>query len=166
MQNLFRFQVYFFTFYMLLIGVSLGAIVAAGAFSAPVIFRAIHFVPTLDITIFESGLLMTEIFKKLNVILNILALYMLVYEILSLRISGKKLAPLLGFVSIILIGLFTLYYTPYIIHAQTLGESGIQTSAFDSMHMQSVYVFKALMVTLCLLFIARILNFYSDCKGK
>ncbi|MDD6056385.1 MAG: DUF4149 domain-containing protein [Helicobacter sp.] len=161
MQGLFKFQKYFFALYLLLIGTALGAIITSGAFSAPVIFRASAIVPTLEISPFESGLLMSEIFKKLNVILNFLAIYMLVYEILSMRVFGSKLAPLLGFISIILIGLFTLYYTPFMLNAQSLGETHTQNAAFDSMHLQSVYVFKALMVTLCALFIVRILKYKS-----
>ncbi|WP_299547855.1 DUF4149 domain-containing protein [uncultured Helicobacter sp.] len=163
MQNLFKIQPYFFVFYLLLVGVSLGAVLASGAFSAPTIFRASSLVPELNISVFQSGILMTNIFTKLNVLLNILAVFILVYEILAFRVSGAKVAPLLGFISVILIFLFTLYYTPYILEAQKLGENGIANAAFDAMHTQSVYVFKALMASLCLLFIVRL---SSDYKGK
>ncbi|TLD83241.1 DUF4149 domain-containing protein [Helicobacter sp. MIT 11-5569] len=166
MQNLFKLQPYFFTLYTLLIGVSLGAILASGVLSAPTIFRASSIVPELEISVFQSGILMTSIFVKLNMLLNILAIFILVYEILSLRISGAKVAPLLGFISVILIFLFTLYYTPYIVEAQKLGEDGIANAAFDAMHTQSVLVFKMLMASLCLLFIVRLLKINSGCKGK
>ena len=167
MQKLWKIQPYFLALYLLFIGVALGAIVAAGAFSAPAIFRASAIVPNLDITVFQSGILMTSIFMKLNALLNALAIFILVYEILSLRVSGARIAPILGAISIILIFLFTLYYTPYILHAQSLGESGIANEAFDAMHTQSVVVFKALMGSLCWLFIARALRaINSDCKGK
>lgn len=167
MQFLFRLQPYFLAFYLLLIGVTLGAIIACGVFSAPAIFRASMIVPNLEITLFQSGILMTSIFTKLNFLLNLLAVFILFYEILSMRISGAKIAPILGLCSLILIFLFTLYYTPYILQAQSLGEEAIANHAFDAMHTQSVYVFKALMVSLLLLFIIRALGaINSGCKGK
>ena len=141
--------------------------IASGALSAPAIFRAPAIVPNLEMTLFQSGILMTSIFVKLNVILNLLAAFILFYEILSFRVSGAKIAPLLGLISIVLIFLFTLYYTPYILQAQSLGEEGIANLAFDAMHTQSVYVFKTLMASLCLLFILRVLGaINSGCKGK
>lgn len=167
MQKLLKIQPYFLALYLLCIGVALGAIVAAGAFSAPAIFRASAIVPDLNITVFQSGILMTSIFMKLNTLLNALAIFILIYEILSLRVSGARIAPILGAINIFLIFLFTLYYTPYILHAQSLGESGIANATFDAMHTQSVVVFKALMGSLCLLFIVRILKaLNSGCKGK
>lgn len=167
MQSLFKLQPYFLTLYLLLIGVALGAIVACGVFSAPVIFRAPAIAPNLEITLFQSGILMTSIFIKLNFLLNLLAIFILFYEILSMRVNKAKVAPFLGFCSIIFILLFTLYYTPYIASAQNLGEEGITNLAFDAIHTQSVYVFKALMVSLLLLFIIRTLGaINSGYKGK
>lgn len=158
MQGFFRLQPYFLAFYLLFLGVTLGALIACGALSAPSIFRASAIVPGLEITLFQSGILMTSIFVKLNIILNLVAVFILFYEILSFRVSGARIAPFLGLISIVLIFLFTLYYTPYILQAQSLGEEGIANVAFDSMHKQSVYVFKALMASLCLLFIIRVLG--------
>lgn len=158
MQNLFKLQPYFLAFYLLFLGVTLGALIACGALSAPSIFRAPAIVPNLEMTLFQSGILMTSIFVKLNILLNLVAVFILFYEILSFRVSGTRIAPFLGLVSIVLIFLFTLYYTPYILQAQSLGEEGVANVAFDSMHTQSVYVFKALMASLCLLFILRVLG--------
>ena len=167
MRNLLRLQPYFLALYLLLIGITLGAIIACGAFSAPSIFRAPAIVPNLEMTVFQSGLLMTSIFIKLNFLLNLVALFILCYEILSFRVSNARIAPLLGLFSIIFIFLFTFYYTPYIVYAQNLGEEAIANLTFDSMHTQSVYVFKALMVSLALLFIVRALKaINSDYKGK
>ncbi|MCI5969050.1 DUF4149 domain-containing protein [Helicobacter sp.] len=165
MQMLFKIQPYCFILYLLFIGVCLGATLASGAFSAPAIFQASSIVPNLEISVFQSGILMTSIFTKLNTLLNVLAIFILLYEILALRISGTKLAPLLGFISVILIFLFTMYYTPYVLEAQKLGEEAVANATFDAMHTQSVYVFKTLMASLCLLFIVRLLkadNGYKD----
>lgn len=112
MQHLFKLRPYFLTLYLLLIAVSLGAALASGAFATSSIFRAAEIVKNLEITTFQSGVLMTSIFIKLNVLLNILALYILIYEIFTLSVCRKKVTPLLGLINVILIFLFTLYYTP------------------------------------------------------
>ncbi|CAM3632311.1 MULTISPECIES: DUF4149 domain-containing protein [Helicobacter] len=167
MQSFFRLQPYFLVFYLLSLGITLGAVIASGALSAPSIFRAPALVPNLEMTLFQSGILMTSIFVKLNILLNFLAVVILFYEILSFRVSNARIAPLLGLISIVLIFLFTLYYTPYILQAQSLGEEGIANATFDKLHTQSVYVFKALMASLCLLFIVRTLKaINSGYKGK
>ncbi len=167
MRNLLKLQPYFLALYLLLIGIMLGAIIACGVLSAPSIFRAPTIVPNLEMTLFQSGILMTSIFVKLNILLNFLALFILCYEILSFCVSGARIAPILGLASIVLILLFTLYYTPYIVYAQNLGEEAIANLAFDRMHTQSVYVFKALMMTLCLLFVIRVLKaINSGYKGR
>ena len=67
----------------------------------------------------------------------------------------------------ILILLFTLYYTPYILQAQQMGEESIQTLKFDAMHKQSVLVFKTLLITLFLLFCIRSYKLINNAyKGK
>lgn len=167
MQHLFKLHPYFLTFYLLLIAVSLGAALASGAFATSSIFRAAEIVKNLEITTFQSGVLMTSIFIKLNVLLNILALYILIYEIFTLSVCRKKVTPLLGLINVILIFLFTLYYTPFIVEAQSLGEESFYSETFATMHHQSVLVFKALMASLFILFIYRLLGaINNDCKDK
>ena len=158
MKLLFKLKTYFYALYMFLIAVAVGALVACGAFSAPSIFRAANIVDGLDISILQSGILMTSIFVKLNVLLNIVAIFVIIYEILALRVYKDIFATILGFISVVLIFLFTMYYTPYMLESQLLGESGITNSAFNNMHNQSVLVFKVLMVTLSVLFIYRFLK--------
>lgn len=161
-----HFYSFAFMVYLLLIGLALGAIIAS-AFSAPVIFRAASFVEGLEITLFQSSVLMTQIFIKLNILLNILAVFIIIYEVIIFKTTRQKIAPLLGFISVILILLFTLYYTPYILQAQQMGEESIQTLKFDAMHKQSVLVFKTLLITLFLLFCIRSYKLINNAyKGK
>ncbi|MDE5603536.1 MAG: DUF4149 domain-containing protein [Helicobacter sp.] len=167
MQYLFKLHPYFLALYLLLIGVCLGATLASGAFVTSSIFRAAEIVKNLEITTFQSGILMTSIFLKLNFLLNILALYIIIYEILALSIYRKKITPLLGLINVILIFLFTLYYTPFIVEAQSLGEESFYSETFATMHYQSVLIFKALMISLFILFIYRLLRVInSGCKDK
>ncbi|WP_104721096.1 DUF4149 domain-containing protein [Helicobacter mesocricetorum] len=166
MQYLFKLCPYFLALYLLLIGISLGAALASGAFTAPSIFRAAEIVQNLEITTFQSGILMTSIFIKLNFLLNILALYIIIYETI-LSFYKEKFTPLLGLINVILIFLFTLYYTPLIVEAQISGEDSLYNESFVAMHHQSVLVFKTLIIGLCVLFIYRVLKVInSGYKGK
>lgn len=144
------------TLYFLLIGTGFGAVIVSGAFVAPSIFGAAAIVSDLEITLLQSGILMTSIFVKVNFLLNILAFCIIFFEILNFRINSAKIAPIFGLLSVILIFLFTLYYTPIILKAQSIGEKGIQTVLFHMAHKYSVIVFKVLIFTLLGLFIARI----------
>ena len=136
--------------YGLMLGIGVGCIIAC-AFAAATIFGASSFLPQLSIG--DSGLLMGKIFEKCNVYFNILAIVIIIYELatfftarLFAYSTQRQLWLLLGGVNVILIFLFTLYYTPYIMESQALGSFG--TPEFDSMHKQSEMVFKILLFTL------------------
>lgn len=137
--------------YLLLLGVGVGCIVACGAFAAPVVFRASSFLPELSLS--DSGLLMGQIFLKCNIYFNVLAGVILVYELATFATAPlfthtrqRRLWLLLGGISAMMIFLFTLYYTPYIMEAQRLNATA--TPEFSSMHKQSELVFKILLFTL------------------
>ena len=128
--------------YIFLLSIGVGCIICAG-FSAATIFQAANFVP--DFTMSDSGLIMGLIFIKCNDLFN--------FEILSslyarhfTHTKQRQFLLLLGGINVIMIFLFTLYYTPYIMEAQALNT--IDTEAFDSMHKQSELVFKILLITL------------------
>lgn len=136
--------------YIFLLSIGVGCIICAG-FSAATIFRAADFVP--DLTRSDSGLIIGLIFIKCNYLFNFLAAVIIIYELTSSYFTRyfshakhRKIWLLLGGVNVILIFLFTLYYTPYIMEAQALNT--IDTKAFDSMHKQSELVFKILLITL------------------
>ncbi len=145
------------TLYLLLLGITIGTIITLGIFVAPVIFKAWLYLDPLEISKFHSGILMTQIFIKSGVLLNFTAFAIIIYELIATRLGDSRpVFLLLGFLSVGLILLFTLYYTPYIIEAQKLGESATSSDEFASMHRQSEEVFKLLLVTLTLLFGVRI----------
>ncbi|MDY5185888.1 DUF4149 domain-containing protein [Helicobacter trogontum] len=151
-----RYMRIFDSFYLLLLGVGVGGIIACGAFSAPIIFNIDRFIPSFSKM--DSGLVMGKIFVRLNVYLVFLAIIIALYEsfsffarILKLKIVYSNFWPILGVLNIILIALFVYYYTPFILDIQNLS-----SDKFLSMHEQSVWVFKALMFTLSALFIWRL----------
>ncbi|RAX54971.1 hypothetical protein CCY99_02195 [Helicobacter sp. 16-1353] len=143
-------------FYNWILGLSIGAIIASGAFVAPVIFRASNFGVELDLA--QSGILMTAIFLKLNALLLFVAFIIAVYEIFSLRLSShtriqKAILFVSGGISVVCILLFALYYTPFILESQELGT--IATSEFNAMHKQSEFVFNVLFFALSINLIYR-----------
>lgn len=144
--------------YLWVVGATIGAIIACGIFVAPVIFKAYSFLPDLGITQYDSGILMTQVFLKLNNFLNFAGIVILIYELLAFNFSNKtNFIPLvINAINIVLIFLFTFYYTPNIIKAQAQGASATATPEFASLHAQSEWVFKVLLVLLSVSFAYRI----------
>lgn len=139
-------------FYFLLITLAIGATFSLGIFVAPVIFNASDFIAT-DISKFESGQIMSQIFIKYNYLLNITAFFITIVEVREyLRFNRDKTVLISAFFTVTTILLFTLYYTPYIIEAQQIGISATHTTAFEGMHKGSVIDFKILLVSLIVLF--------------
>lgn len=158
-MSLHRLSMFSTTLYLWILGVSAGVIITLGIFVAPVIFRAWSYLPELGISKFDSGILMTHIFVNSGYLLNVVAFFIIAFEILSFRLGiSRPLYIVFGGISVISIFLFTLYYTPYIIEVQKLGTEATSSSAFNSMHMQSEWVFKILLFTLSALFFSRILT--------
>lgn len=145
--------------YLWLIGVCIGAMIVCGAIVAPIIFNAYNYLPDLGITQYDSGILMTQVFIKLNYLLNFSAIIIIIYELSAFKSSLKPSIILLGIniLSILLIFLFTLYYTPAILDAQNMGAAYTATPEFDSIHNQSEMLFKILLVTLSISFVWRII---------
>lgn len=147
--------------YLLALGIAIGGIIACGAITAPVIFNASQYLASLeitDMTRYASGLLMSEIFVRLNYLLNALAIFILVYELLAFNISSKKSLFLLGIgvFSVIFIFLFTMYYTPAILAAQADGAAATATEEFESIHTQSEMVAQILLLSLGASFLWRV----------
>ncbi len=145
-------------FYIWVIGLCIGAIIATGAFSAPVIFHAQEY--GVDITKFQSGILMTQIFLKLNVLLLFVAFFIAIYEILSFKLSNhtkmqKYILFISGAIAVICILLFSLYYSPFIVSQQELGINATASAKFQSMHSQSEMIFHILFFALTLNLIYR-----------
>lgn len=137
--------------YIWIIGVTIGALLSSGAFSANVIFYASDF--GINLSKFESGILMTQIFLKLNILLIVVAFIIAVFEVFALRLSDntktiKIILFLSGGISVICMLLFSLYYTPFIIEQQQIGEATMQSNDFNTMHQQSEMVANILFFSL------------------
>lgn len=144
----------FITIYIVFIGIALGVEIAAGAFVAPVIFHPERYLGTGVLTHFQSGILMTQVFLKTNMLMSIVALYSIAYELLAWMKKHKDSVSLvLSFSALILTSLFVFYYTTFIVDAQILGAQATATPEFAKMHQESEWVIKILMmVQIVLLF--------------
>jgi hypothetical protein len=65
---------------------------------------------------------------------------------------------ILGFFIVCCGLLFTQYYTPYILEAQSMGEQFTNSSAFEGMHKGSELAYKILFVSTMVLFFRKLLK--------
>ncbi|GAA8217062.1 hypothetical protein HpKG28_01580 [Helicobacter pylori] len=113
--------------YLLLLGILGGSLIILGAIVAPIVFKASSILPELNLTPFESGKLMAQIFVRFNYVLGAIGFVVLLYEIVSFIYSKRSLVYLILGVAIgALCFLFVFYYTPYILNAQKVGEVALQ----------------------------------------
>ncbi|RAX56880.1 hypothetical protein CCZ01_08035 [Helicobacter monodelphidis] len=148
---------FIFGIYILTLGVGCGVILALGIFVAPVIFRATNYLLGLQMSQFQSGLIMTEIFFRSGYLLLFVVAFIIIYEFFSyIFLTTKKIYILLGGIATIMLLLFVLYYIPAIIEMQQQGEQLTQSDIFKSMHQQSVWVFQIAFLALAGLIMARI----------
>ena len=141
--------------YVTFLGIALGVEVAAGAFIAPVIFFPHKYLGEGVLSHFQSGILMTQVFLKTNMLLSIVALYSLFFEIISWVKKNKNdiFSSVCALLGVGLTAVFVFYHTPFIVEAQQQGALATTTEAFNVMHKQSEVVMKSLMlVQISLLF--------------
>jgi len=144
--------------YLICLGVMIGIELAAGAFVAPVIFFPQKLLGEGVLSHFQSGILMTEIFLRMNFLLLCFSLVSFVFELslwISKAKSSDKASVLFSVMALVLTTLFVYYYTPFIVDAQAQGELATASEAFRTVHKQSEWVMKGLMMTQIGLFVRR-----------
>ncbi|WP_333804418.1 DUF4149 domain-containing protein [Sulfurospirillum sp.] len=143
--------------YLVMLSVAIGVEIAAGAFVAPVIFFPQKYLGDGVLTHFQSGILMTQVFLKMNLVIGFVALYSIIYEVQVWMMFKNYdfISFILSIIVVLTTGLFIFYYTPFIVHAQQLGAVETTTEIFAKMHKQSEWVMKALMVAQFMLFVRR-----------
>jgi len=150
-KMLLRFSQYL---YLLVLGITSGGIIMAGAIVAPTIFYPNNIIGSGHLDRFLSGLLMTSIFNKFNYVLLICLTFIILYE-LKLRINGivEYTKLILAILSAILISAFSFYFIPQIINLQSMQSLTItDQAAFNNLHQYSELCFKLLLITLLGLF--------------
>ncbi len=138
--------------YLMLLGITLGIGISAGVFAAPVIFHADDLLGGGVLTHYQEGLIMTQIFMKSNIIVNITCAAILVAEGYHfLRFYRDQITFYSAFVTVWSGFMFTLYYTPQILEFQAQGESILENELFQKAHIASEWDFKIFVVALTIL---------------
>ncbi len=138
--------------YLMLLGITLGIGLSAGVFAAPVIFHADDLLGGGVLSHYQEGLIMTQIFIKSNIVVNITCAAILVAEGYHfLRFYRDPVTFYSAFVTVWTGFMFTLYYTPQILEFQAQGESILENELFQKAHIASEWDFKIFVVALAIL---------------
>ncbi len=149
--------------YLILLGIGVGLVVTLGAFVAPVVFHANDYLGEDILNHYQMGLLMTGIFIKSGYFLNFLAFVIILKEGYAYKTFDRDIIVVpSAATAILMIFLFTLYYTKRIVAMQALGESVVSDPVFESLHKASELDFALLGLSLILLLVRRL---YLCCKG-
>lgn len=125
----------FAIFYFIVVGLTLGATIYAGAVVAPVTFNTDVLFGSEVLTQFQEGMIMAKNFLRLSYALIVSAIFIAFYEILKLKNGTKDIySIILASIVVITSLLFAFYFVPEIIQMQSLGESMTQSSKFNSIH--------------------------------
>lgn len=150
-------QKFFFISYLLLLGICIGVELAVGVLTAPVIFFPIKFLGEGVLSHYQSGILMTQIFLRFNVLLMMVVLFLVIYEIYVYFIKKSDIVSFVMMFFIVVCSLlFVLYFTPFILEAQSQGSIATQTDKFKNMHKGSEFAIKIVMVSQITLFFRRL----------
>ncbi|NLC28032.1 MAG: DUF4149 domain-containing protein, partial [Campylobacteraceae bacterium] len=126
----------------------IGMEIAVGLLVAPVIFFPAEILGEGILTHYQSGILMTHIFLRFNMMLafvSFLSFFAEAYMYLKKR--GDLWAFMMSFSTLIAMGLFVFYFTPFILEAQSQGVTATQTATFSSMHKGSEIAVKIILIT-------------------
>ncbi|WP_200762194.1 DUF4149 domain-containing protein [Nitrosophilus alvini] len=145
--------------YIIIIGITLGAVLATGIFVAPVVFNSAKYLGEEILSHYQEGLLMTAIFLKMNYLLNFTAFLIIIREAYAFKLFERdRITVAAAITSVFAIFMFTLYYTPDIVAMQMAGEEMTGSETFDKVHKASEIDFKLLALSLAVLMGRRIIN--------
>lgn len=141
--------------YLLLVGMSAGAVLVLGVFVAAVVFHSELFLTVPLLSRYEEGKIMGEIFRRFSYWGYVMAAVITVYEISRYKVMQiDKIAILSALGSVGTLLLFSAVYMPKILEYQAKGESAINES-FEVLHKASEIDFKILLLMLLTLFVRR-----------
>jgi len=151
------------TLYLMALGIGLGMVLALGALVAPAIFH-IDAIAGVSIDHYQMGLVMSHIFQKSAYWLNGLAIMIVLREGYAYKSFWRDPVALpAAATAVLMIFLFTLYYTKAIVEYQRLGRSVVEDPKFLALHKGSEIAFGLLALSLALLLGRRL---YLCLKGR
>jgi hypothetical protein len=152
-----RQNLYVELFYLLLLGMSAGMILVLGVVVAATIFNTQSMPLPLDLTHYEQGLIMADIFRKFSYYSYFLAFVIIAYELIEYKnFRRDKVAMIASFFSISTLLLFSAVYVPKILELQSLGVEATMSNDFKNIHAASEIDFKILLIALIVLFVRRV----------
>ena len=148
--------------YIILLGITLGASLYAGAVVAPVIFHSQDALGSELLSRYQEGLIMTKNFVRLSYLVDLCLLGVVLYEGFRYKSFERDGIALLSGLLVIMSGLlYSHYYIPQILELQAQGEKVTQSKLFANTHFASELDFKLFAVALLIL-LAR--NLYRSLK--
>jgi len=148
--------------YLVLLSITLGAGLYAGAVVAPVIFNSSQWLGDDTLSHFQEGLLMTQNFVRLSYLVDFTVLAIFLYEGYKYKMFERDSITTLATIMTVASGLFFAhYYIPEILDMQALGESMTNSKEFASMHQASEIDFKVFAASLLVLIVR---NMQKSCK--
>ncbi|MBP5778420.1 MAG: DUF4149 domain-containing protein [Campylobacter sp.] len=144
--------------YLFLLAALIGIELALGVFVAPTIFFPQSFLGDGVLSHFQSGQLMTQIFLKYNKILMIITAISFIFEMVnfnnnkSQNFNFRFSTLMLAVLNLILMVLFVLVFTDYIVEAQKAGAAATQTAEFAKIHKGSEWTMKFMIIAQTILF--------------
>ena len=149
--------------YLLVLGMSLGAVIVLGAIVAPVVFHSDRYLVEMMIDHYNMGIIMGEIFHRFSYWIYFLAFYIALYEAYMYK-QGQRDATLFAaaFSAFFSALMFSAVYAPKILIMQSMGREATQSDTFANIHIASEIDFKILAITLLLLFIRRLMLLRID----
>lgn len=129
--------------YLIILGATLGAGLLAGIVVAPTIFNSELLLGSELLSRFQEGLLMTQVFERLAYLVNVMVLFVVIYEVIKWKSFESDRWTSMATFFVVASGLmFTSYYIPDILQMQSAGEAMTQSDAFLNTHKGSELNFK------------------------
>ena len=148
--------------YLILLGMTLGAVLYAGAVVAPTIFHSKEYLHGDILSHFQEGLLMTQNFIALSYLVNLTILAIFLYEGYKYKMGERdKFTTISTLLAIMSGAMFSFYYLPDIVTMQLAGEEMTKSVAFINTHKGSEIDFKIFALALLALMV---LNMKKACK--
>lgn len=149
-----KFNYYWRPLFMSILALAIGSGLFAGAITAPVVFHANDYIAGAELTRYEMGSLMSEIFRRLTYIVNLSVLVIVGGEIFKLAMKRREwLGLAIGVAAVISGLLFSFYFVPEILAMQQMGPEITGTERFEEIHENSELWFKLYIVSASALFV-------------
>lgn len=137
--------------YLILIGATIGGILAVGIIMTSTIFNSEAYIGPL-LSHYQEGSIMSAGFDKFSYFLGFMGIVIFSYEMFSYKtLQTDKTVILATLVALSAIGLFIGVYMPKILEMQAQGEEATKSAAFENLHLGSEIDFKILLISLIVL---------------